>query len=147
MAKPAKKSTKKATSKSNDIEIAVAEVVDFLKIKGDFAPNLATVIKRKLVAAEARKKGIRVTAKELQRAADGFRALKDLSKAADTKRWMRANGISVEALEDYLETNILMSKLKEKLAKNASAKVKNSKAVKDCIREVAYRTWLSSAMK
>ena len=67
------------------------------------------VIERKTVAEAARKDGLRVTNGELQKAADGFRALMDLAKARETKRWLNKTGLSVEALEDYLETNILPS--------------------------------------
>jgi len=83
----------------------------------------------------------------LQKAADGFRALRDLTKARDTQRWLKANGITIEALEDYLEANILISKFKDKLTKSAPKKLTASKAVKDTVRRIAYQSWLATAMK
>ena len=128
------------------IEVAVAEVVDYLRINGDFAPALAEVVKRKVAADAARKSGLKVTAAELQRAADGFRAIRDLLKASDTERWLKANGITVDALESYLETNILVSKFKDHLARKAGKRFAKSRVVMDTIRELAYREWWDGAM-
>ena len=135
----------KSKGKPSEIEVAVAEVVDYLRINGDFAPALAEVVQRKVTADAARKSGLKVTAAELQRAADGFRAIRDLLKASDTERWLQANGITVEALESYLETNILISKFKDQLAKRGK-KLLKSKAVAETVRELAYREWLDAAL-
>jgi len=134
--------------KTDEIEVAVAEVVDYLRIKGDFAPALAAVVERKVAAEGAKKMGIRVSGKELQKAADALRVLNDLSKARDTERWLKANGITVEALEGYLETNILLSKLKDRLEKKApKTKYMKAPAIQESIREMAYRDWLAKEMK
>jgi len=127
------------------IEVAVAEVVDYLRITGDFAPALAEVVKRKVTAEAARKNGISVTAAELQKAADGFRAVRDLLKASDTERWLKANGIALDALEAYLETNILISKFKDQLVKRGKKFLKST-AVAETVRELAYREWLDAAL-
>ena len=137
----------KKSGKKSEIQVSVKEVVDYLRIEGDFAPGLAKVVERKMAAQAARDAGIRVTARELQRAADGFRALRDLNKASVTAKWMKANGIEVEALEDYLETNILLAKFKDKLAKAAPKNLVNSKAVKELVRALAYQEWLATAMR
>ena len=131
-----------AKSKKKKIEATEEEVLNYLKIKGQFAMAERDVIERKTVAEAARKDGIRVTNGELQKAADGFRALMDLAKARETKRWLNKTGLSVEALEDYLETNILKSKFMDRLEKK-SPKFARAKPVRQAIRELAYRDWLS----
>ncbi len=100
-----------------DIEVTVAEVVDYLRVTEQFIPAVREVVERKITAQAARKSGITVSAGELQRAADAFRTVKDLGKASDTQRWLNSAGISVEALEEFLETNILISKFKDRLEK------------------------------
>lgn len=147
MAKKKKKADKKKAAAPEQIDVAVAEVVDLMRINGDFAPALAEVVERKIAVAAAKKAGLGVSTAELQKAADGFRALRDLTKARDTQRWLKANGITIEALEDYLETNILLSKFKDKLAKSAPKKLMASNAVKDTVRRLAYQSWLTTAMK
>jgi len=129
------------------VDVSVEEVVAYLRVEGGYAAAAAKVAERKAAAEAARAARIRVTAKELQAAADGFRALRDLGKASDTNKWMKANGITVEELEGYLETNILMAKLRDSLAKKAPKRLGTSKAVKNLIRELAYQEWLASALK
>jgi len=134
--------------KTDEIEVAVAEVVDYLRIRGEFAPALAAVVERKVAAEGAKKMGLRVSGKELQKAADAFRVLNDLSKASDTERWLKANGITVEALESYLETNILLSKLKDRLGKKASkAKYLKAASIQESVKDMIYRDWLAKQMK
>ena len=144
----ATKTAKKASTKgTKDLEISVAEVVDYLKIRGEFSPALAAVVRRKVAAEGARAAGLRATTAELQKAADAFRVVNDLHKAADTAQWLAANGLTLEALEDYLETNILISKLKDKLAKSAPKKITGSAVVQECVRDAAYQQWLTEALK
>ena len=134
--------------KRNEIEVTVAEVVDCLRITGKFTPSLREVVTRKVTAEAAKKRGIRVTTTELQKAADAFRAVNDLSKASDTARWLRSNGISLEVLEEYLETNILISKFKDALEKKTSkAKYLSTPGIKESIREMIYQDWLSGQLK
>jgi hypothetical protein len=126
-----------------EIEVAVAEVVDHMRIKGDFAPALAEVVDRKVTVAAARAEGLEVSDEELQRAANRFRISLDLHRAEDTSRWLAANGLTVEALERHLETEILIRKFKNHLQKNAE-ELLESKEVRSTVRELAYRRWLDS---
>jgi hypothetical protein len=133
---------------TDDIEVAVAEVVDYMKITGAFTPALHKVVQRKITANAARKSKIKVSNAELQKAADAFRLANGLNKAKDTERWLKANGITLEALEDYLETNILINKFKDQLQKKASkTKYLKSEGIQESIREMAYQDWLANAMK
>ena len=134
--------------KRNEIEVTVAEVVDYLRITGQFTPVLREVVERKVTAEAARKSGKKVTTAELQRAADAFRVVKDLSKASDTARWLRSAGISVETLEEYLETNILISKFKDTLERKTSkAKYISTPGIQESIRDMIYQDWLKSQLK
>ena len=134
--------------KKNELEVTVAEVVDFLRITEQFIPVVGEVVERKITAEAARKRGIKVTGVELQRAADTFRAVKDLSKASDTAQWLKATGITVEVLEDYLETNILISKFKDALEKKSSmAKYTAKPGIQEAIRDMIYQDWLKSQLK
>ena len=136
-----------AKAKSKEIEITVAEVVDYLRITGQFAPALREVVERKVAAQEAKKKKLKITDSELQKAADAFRSVNDLAKVSDTNRWMKSNGITLEAFEEYLETNVLISKLKDALNnKTAVKKYQSSSAIKESIREMIYADWLEKQL-
>ena len=131
-----------------ELEISVAEVVDFLRVTGRFLPAVREVVERKLAVEAAKKGGHKVTTQELQKAADAFRLAAGLKKASDTEAWLKSLGITVESLEDYLETNLLISKLKDALEGQAAPrKYLSSPVVKDAIRGMIYQEWLSKQMK
>jgi peptidylprolyl isomerase len=131
-----------------EIEVTVAEVVDYLRVTEQFLPAVREVVERKITAQAARKSGITVTTNELQRAADAFRAVKDLGKARDTQRWLNSIGISIEAFQEYLETNILISKFKDRLEKKANrTKYCAHPGIQESIRDMAYQDWLKSQVK
>jgi len=134
--------------KSNEIEIRVAEVVDYLRITGQFAPALREVVRRKVSADAARKNGIKVTTKQLQKAADAFRVVHGLNKASDTENWLESNGVSIEVFEEYLETNLLISKFKDRLNKKAGkTKYLSSPEIKQRLKEMVYRDWVKNELK
>jgi len=131
-----------------ELEISVAEVVDFLRVTGRFLPAVREIVERKLTVEEAKRKGLKVTVQELQKAADAFRLTNGLEKASATEAWLKSKGISLEALEDYLETNLLISKLLDTLeSEEAPQKYLSSPAVKDTIRGMIYQDWLGKQMK
>jgi len=135
-------------AKAKEMEITVAEIVDYLKITGKFSPALQEVIERKIAAEEAKKMGIKVTGPQLQKAADVFRTVSNLSKASDTNRWMKSIGISADILEEYLETNILINKLKDALDKKTGKKKYQASAeIKESIREMIYKEFLEKKLK
>ena len=134
--------------KQQEMNVSVAEVVDYMRFTGQFLKGLHDVVERKLAIATARRKGLKVTPKELQKAADAFRVANGLNKASLTEKWMSSRGITVEALEDYLETNLLISMLKDDLEKKAAkTKYLKSNVVKETVREMIYRDWLKTKMK
>ena len=134
--------------KTPGLEINVSEVVDHLKFTGGFASALGEVVKRKITAEAAKKQGIRVSAKELQKAADVFRIDQGLYKATETEKWLKSNGLSVQSLEEYLETSLLTSKFKHALEAKANVKkYLSSTTVKDNVREMVYQDWFSKAVK
>lgn len=134
--------------KLDELEVTVAEVVDYLRITGQFAPALRQVITRKIAAETARERGIEVLDEELQKVADAFRHSIGLNKANDTEEWLTTHGVSLEALEDYLETNILMSALKDGLEQDTDKKkFMESPAIKESMRESIFQEWLAEKMK
>lgn len=132
---------------SGEIEIGVGEVVDYMRMTGKFVPALREVVTRKITAEAAKEAGKKVTTKELQKAADNFRLVNGLAKSSDTEVWLDETGISVEFLEEFLETNLLINKFKEHLEKKAQRnKYLSSPEIKDSVTEMIYQEWLASAL-
>jgi hypothetical protein len=133
--------------KKKEIEVTVAEVVDYLRIKGRFAPALREVVERKITAEAARKKGIKLTRNQLQKASEGFRIVNGLHKASDTERWLKANGLTIEALEEFLETNLLLSKFKDQLSESTGKnKYLASPRMKESMRDLIYQGWMEKQL-
>ncbi len=98
-------------------------------------------------AEEAKEKGVEVTDEELQKVADGFRQMLGLTKAEDTEEWLKTHGISLETLEGYLETNILVSKFIDGLEANVdTAEIISAPEIKDRVRESAFQKWLKGQL-
>jgi len=137
-----------AKKKQKEIEISVAEVVDYLRITGQFGSALCEVVGRKVTADAARRAGIKVTARDLQKTADVFRQMLGLNKAAATRKWLANQGLTLENLEDYLETNLLINKFKERLAKKAPKnKSQQIPVVQEIVAETVYQEWLAKELK
>lgn len=134
--------------KPNEIGVTVAEVVDYMRINNRFFPELREVVERKVAVEEAKKRSIKVSTKELQKSADTFRLLNDLSSASDTEAWLKSNGISLEILEEYLKTNLMIYKLKNKLEKETNkSKFLSTQEIKDVMRDMIYEEFLNSKLK
>ncbi len=134
--------------KSSEIEVGVSEVVDFMRMTGGFAPALQNVVQRKVAVTAAKKSGIKISGNELQKASDAFRAVNGLSKARDTERWLKTNGLTLDAFEEYLETNLIINKFKDRIEKKAGkSKYMSSPGIKESIKEMAYQDWMRNAMK
>jgi hypothetical protein len=132
----------------DELEVSVAEVVDYMRITGTFGPSLQDVVRRKISAEAATKMGHSVSDEELQSAADAFRLMNNLRSASDTEEWLKSTGISIEVFEDYLVTNILISKLKDALEEKADKQLFiESEPVNDTIKEMIYQDWLNDQLK
>jgi len=129
------------------IEVGVAEVVDYLRITGVFAPALDNVVKRKLTVQEAKRKGIEIVADELQAAADAFRGANNLESASDTNAWLEANGVSLDSFEDYIETNLLISKFVDTLERDVNREsLVDSQLLRKHLRQVVFNSWIEKTL-
>lgn len=135
-------------SLEREIQVNVAEVVDYLRFGGGFAIALQEVVKRKLAVEEAKKRGIVVKDDELQKAADVLRMVNNLNTAEQTEEWLKGRGLSVEALEEYLEANLLIHELKNRLEKEYDKeKYLATEAAKNSIREMAFAEYIANAAR
>lgn len=129
------------------IEVSVSEVVDYLRMKGDFSPALRKVVERKVTAEAARGKGLSVSDDELQKGADTMRVALGLHSAQDTEEWLKSMGLTVEALEKHIETNILVNKFKDMLVRQADTKAfLQRKEVAEVVRELVFQDWVQKQL-
>ena len=132
----------------NNLEISVNDIVNYLRINGDFSEALAEVIHRKVTVQAAKAKGISVTEEELQKSSEAFRLAYDLGSADDTILWLKENGLTVENFEDYIEENILISRFKTLLEENTDMKkYLESEDIKEELRDMIYDNWLDETLE
>jgi len=127
------------------LTVKMQEVVDYTRILGSFSPTLRGVVERRFTAQAAKAEGLAVSDKELQQAADVFRQINGLSSAEATTAWMSCHGISHEAFEDFLATNILIAKFRDTLYRHASPSAYLSRPeVTAVLHNIIYEDWLKA---
>ena len=101
----------KGRSADNTEESAVLskmkEVADHGRFIRRFMPTLREVVDG-------------VTDEELQQGADIFRQRNGLTSAKATAEWMSRHGITLEFFEEFLESNIQLSRAEDRLKKNTA---------------------------
>jgi hypothetical protein len=131
----------------DEMEVSVAEVVDYAKLDGSFAKALQEVVKKKVAVEEAKRRGLSVSDEELQKACDTFRIINNLTTSAATEEWLKGNGITLDTLENFLESNLLIYELKNQLLNECDKKKYiASDKVQDLIREMAFEEWLAKSV-
>jgi len=131
---------------SKEIEVKVSEVVDYLKLGGAFNTALEDVVQRKIAVAEAKKRGIEVTDEELQHSADLFRQLNNIRTADAASAWLDERGLTLDALETYLEENLLIFELKNRLVSAYDkASYFSTLERQEALRAAAYSEFIAKA--
>lgn len=130
-----------------ELEVNVSEVIVHQRLTGKFAGELRAVVELKLAIAAARKAGLVAGDDELQKTFDIWRVSQGLHKSEEMNAWLKMTGISLEAVEEYLEGNILISKFKDKLQRecNIQEYVQRSET-QELIREMVFNDWLTSTL-
>lgn len=127
-----------------EIQVTVGEVVNHIRASGAFAPALREVVCRKLTRDAAVDAGLSVSDDELQEAADTFRRTNGLAGAEDTMAWLKAAGLTIEAFQEWIETNVLMEKFRDKLyAETDKEPLAAAAPVKTLMRKLIYDAWLA----
>jgi hypothetical protein len=135
-------------AKVDEINVDISEVLDYTRLNGMFSTALTAVIRRKIAVAEAKKRGIVVSDEELQRNADNFRQVNNIRTVDATNEWLEGRGLTVEALEKYLEENIMIFELKRQLvgAYDREAYFSTVERRND-LMETAYSEFLAAAVE
>ncbi len=99
----------------DDRSIDLATLLHTMKITdrlGDFRHALDDL----LIQQGAEREGIAPSDEELQAEADGVRVALGLHRAADTRAWLAARGVSVDDFETYVQRIVCARKLKARVA-------------------------------
>ena len=101
----------------NSIINGLDEIVNYLRLTGQFKDAANEVKKRKVTVDAAKKVGIKASYANLQKKVDTFRIANKLYTSLDTYQWLESISISVETLLKHLEEDLLISEYKDLLYK------------------------------
>jgi putative peptide maturation system protein len=100
----------------NGVLLKVDEAIAYLDFIWDEAPLIERIVNACVMREELDREPIALADAELQEAMNQFRAAKKLFKAQDTLDWLERHGMSHEKLERYVADNVLVAKLRDKIA-------------------------------
>ncbi len=95
----------------DDEIITTDHFIKFLKLTNEFPDLMERLIRNKITVHAAKKKGIEISAEELQQAADDFRRCLGLHRTKDTYEWMERIGIAPEEFESFITEHIYKKKM------------------------------------
>ncbi|MGE5418324.1 MAG: hypothetical protein ACM3UZ_16420 [Acidobacteriota bacterium] len=128
--------------------VTMEAVADYLRCTGGFAPAAKEVGNRLITVTAAKTKGIKVSDEELQKASDAWRLFNGLFTAKETKNWLKNSGLTIDKYEDFLETNLLISKFKQTLAAEAKIrKIYKDLHCQEMATDLLYTDWLAQTLK
>jgi parvulin-like peptidyl-prolyl isomerase len=94
-------------------EISDADILEQVKISRKMPEITEQIIMNRIIREEAEKAGIKVEVKELQEAADDFRAKNKLTRAKSTQIWLAINHLSLDEFENIIRLELLSNKLRD----------------------------------
>lgn len=98
-----------------EVTLSLHGLLTHLHRRARLRPLLQEAVVEQFLADHAARAGLTVAAEELQQAADDFRRRQGLTSAEATHAWLARERLSAQDLEDALERDLLIAKLRERL--------------------------------
>jgi len=98
------------------VDISENDLLRYLKLSGRITPILSDMVIQQLVRNYFIQNQMEISIDELQRACDHFRSNIGLYKASSTHEWFNSLNISIDDFEQFIETGLMVSKLKKDVA-------------------------------
>jgi peptidylprolyl isomerase len=95
--------------------LSLGGLVRDLRRRRRLLPLLREALTRQYLLDQAAQAGLSVASQELQAAADAFRRRRGLNTAAEANAWLAGQRLSILDLEDALEGDLLLGKLKDRV--------------------------------
>lgn len=93
--------------------ISQEQFINYLKLRNEYPDLISPLVRDKVAVNAAIKRGIQVSDKEIQQAADDYRRLAGLHRAKDTEQWLDQAGISLEDFEAFISDQTYKKKLRD----------------------------------
>jgi parvulin-like peptidyl-prolyl isomerase len=95
----------------DDEVIGTEDFIRTLKLSGQFEGLIEQMVRDKLTARAAKKRGLPVSPQEIQERADQFRRVQGLHRAADMNNYLDALGVSLDEFETFITEGLYQEKM------------------------------------
>ena len=102
--------------------ISVAELLQTLKLTGQFEGLIEQLVRDRITVRAARKQDVRVSDEEIQERADQFRRVRGLHRASDTNKYLDALGVSLDEFETFLRDGLCQEKMMERVCSDEAVR-------------------------
>jgi peptidylprolyl isomerase len=104
----------------DDEVVGIDQFIKILRLTGQLETILEQFVRERLAVRAAKKRGITVSAEEIQERADQFRRAKGLHRATDTNRYLDHLGVSLDEFESFITDSLYQERMMEQVC-NAKA--------------------------
>ncbi|MBA2962070.1 MULTISPECIES: peptidylprolyl isomerase [Ramlibacter] len=102
--------------------ISDAELLQTLKLTGQFQQLVEQFTSDRITVLAARKQGLRVSDEEIQERADQFRRVRGLHRASDTNKYLDARGIGLEEFQAFITDSLYREKMMERVCSDEAVR-------------------------
>ncbi|HUG22734.1 peptidylprolyl isomerase [Piscinibacter sp.] len=95
--------------------IGVAELMQTMKLTGQYEGLIEQFVRDKLAVRGAKKQGIQVSEAEIQERADQFRRVRGLHRSSDTNKYLDAMRVSLDEFEAFIVDSLYQEKVMQKV--------------------------------
>jgi parvulin-like peptidyl-prolyl isomerase len=100
--------------------ISVDELVQTLKLTGQFEGLIEQLVRDRITVRAARKHGLKVADEEIQERADQFRRVRGLHRAADMNKYLDALRVGLDEFEAFITDGLYQEKMMQKVCGDAA---------------------------
>jgi len=102
--------------------ISVAELLQTLKLTGQFEGLIEQLVRDRITVRGARKQGVHVSDEEIQERADQFRRVRGLHRASDTNKYLDALGVGLDEFEAFLADGLYQEKMMQQVCSDEAVR-------------------------
>jgi parvulin-like peptidyl-prolyl isomerase len=102
--------------------ISVAELLQTLKLTGQFEGLIEQLVRDRITVLGAKKQGVRVSDEEIQERADQFRRVRGLHRASDTNKYLDALGVGLDEFEAFLTDGLYQEKMMQQVCSDEAVR-------------------------
>lgn len=102
--------------------ISVAELLQTLKLTGQFDGLIEQLARDRITVLSAKKQGIRVSDEDIQERADQFRRVRGLHRSSDTNKYLDALGVGLDEFQAFLADGLYQEKVMQQVCSDAAVR-------------------------